>query len=100
MILLIWGAHINLQQITFSYWSYYLLKYAIKMEPNNPLNLDIKNAMRLGFDKLNVIQLQLILATIFAKLVTSIEAVIACLGIPIIQKNEVMIYIDSKLPEF
>lgn len=85
-ILLVWGAHINLQWITFSYWSYYLIKYAMKLEPNDLLNLDIKNTKRLGFDKLSVIQLPLISTTIFAKLVTSIEATITCLGIPIIQK--------------
>jgi len=72
----------------------------MKLEPNNPLNLGIKNAKRLRFDKLSVIQLQLILTTVFAKLVTSIEVVITCLGIPIIQKSEVVIYIDSKPLEF
>jgi hypothetical protein len=58
----------------------------MKLEPNDLLNLDIKNTKRLGFDKLSVIQLPLISTTIFAKLVTSIEATITCLGIPIIQK--------------
>jgi len=56
-ISLVWGAHINLQWITSSYWSYYLLKYAMKSKPNNLLNLNIKNAMKLRFDKLSVIQL-------------------------------------------
>jgi hypothetical protein len=72
----------------------------MKLEPNNPLNLGIKNAKRLRFDKLSVIQLYLILTIVIAKLVTSIEAVITCLGIPIIQKSEVVIYIDSKPLEF
>jgi hypothetical protein len=56
----------------------------MKLEPNDPLNLNIKNAKRVGFDKLSVIQLQLILATLFAKLITSIEVVITCLGIIVI----------------
>jgi hypothetical protein len=31
--LILWGAHMNIQQITSSYWSYYLLKYVLNCEP-------------------------------------------------------------------
>jgi hypothetical protein len=51
----------------------------MKLEPDGLLNLDIKNAKRLGFDKLSVIQLQLLSTTIFAKLVISTKATITCL---------------------
>jgi hypothetical protein len=63
----------------------------MKLKPNGLLSLNIKNAKRFGFDKLSVIQLQLISTTIFAKLVTSTEATITCLGILVIQKSEVVI---------
>jgi hypothetical protein len=32
--LLLWNAHLNIQCITSSYWSYYLLKYIMKCEPH------------------------------------------------------------------
>jgi hypothetical protein len=44
----------------------------MKLEPNNPQNLDIKNPKRLRFDKTSVIQLQLISTTILTKPITSI----------------------------
>ena len=36
-LLLVWGAHLNLQRINTTYWLYYLLKYAMKCEPHGPL---------------------------------------------------------------
>ena len=47
-LLLMWGAHFYLQRINTTYWSYYLLKYAMKCEPQGPINLNKKNAERLG----------------------------------------------------
>ena len=47
-LLLVWGGHLNLQRINRTYWSYYLLKYAMKCEPHGPINLNKKNAERLG----------------------------------------------------
>ena len=41
-LLLVWGAHLNLQQINTTYWSYNLLKYAMKCEPHDPINLNKK----------------------------------------------------------
>jgi hypothetical protein len=31
MVLLLWGAHTNVQRVTHSAWSYYLFKYALKV---------------------------------------------------------------------
>lgn len=59
----------------------------MKLEPNDPLNVDIKNAKMFGFDKLsksNVIQLQLISTTILVKPIISTKVTIACLGIQVI----------------
>jgi hypothetical protein len=33
-LLLLWGAHLNILRITFSYWFFYLLKYVMKCEPH------------------------------------------------------------------
>ncbi len=46
--LILWGAHMNIQRITSSYWSYYLLKYAMKCEPQGIIKLDDVNVKRLG----------------------------------------------------
>jgi hypothetical protein len=47
-LLLLWGVHFNVLHITSSYWSFYLLKYAMKCEPHGTLNLNYKNGERLG----------------------------------------------------
>ncbi len=47
-LLLLWGAHLNILCITSFYWSFYLLKYAIKCEPHGTLNLNTKNVERLN----------------------------------------------------
>ncbi len=38
-ILLAWGAHMNLQRITPGAWSFYLLKYQLKVRPWGSLRL-------------------------------------------------------------
>jgi len=42
-LLLLWNAHINIQYIIFSYWSYCLFIYIMKCEPHGTLNLNKKN---------------------------------------------------------
>jgi hypothetical protein len=39
-LLLLWRTHLNILHITSSYWPFYLLKYAMKCEPLEILNLD------------------------------------------------------------
>ncbi len=56
-ISLVCSAHFNLQWISSSYWLNYLLKHAMKLKPNNLINLNIKNAKKLRFDMLSVIRL-------------------------------------------
>ena len=97
-LLLVWDAHLNLQQINAIYWSYYVLKYAMKFEPHSPINLNKKNAKCLGLHRASDTQLKLISSLIIAKPVSPSEATFACLQIPIIQKNIVVKYIDSKPP--
>jgi len=47
-LLLLWNAHINIQYIIFSYWSYCLFIYIMKCEPHGTLNLNKKNVEWLG----------------------------------------------------
>jgi hypothetical protein len=65
--LILWGAHMNIQQITSSYWSYYLLKYAMKCEPQGTIKLDDVSARSLGLVDATPLQLQLISTTIIVK---------------------------------
>ncbi len=48
-LLPLWETHFNILCITFSYWSFYLLKYAMKCETHGKLNLNTKNVEWLGF---------------------------------------------------
>jgi hypothetical protein len=97
-LLLLWGAHINVQRITSSYWSYYLLKYIMKSESYGTLNIDTSNTRRLGLDNMDPVQLQIISTMVTAKLVTSTKAAMTCLGIPIVQRSNAVVYIDPKPP--
>ena len=58
-LLLLWSAHMNLQPITSMYWSYHLLKYAMKCEPHGALQLNPKNTKILGLKGASIVQLQL-----------------------------------------
>jgi hypothetical protein len=95
-LLLLWNAHFNIQCITSSYWSYYLLKYTMKCEPHGTLNLNKKNAKRFGLRDVFEVQLQLISSLIINKPISPQETTLTCLQIPIVQKNVVVRYIDSK----
>jgi hypothetical protein len=95
-LLLLWNAHINIQHITYSYWSYYPLKYTMKCEPHGKLNLNKKNAKWMGLWNVSKVQLQLISSLIINKPISCQEVAFTCLQIPIVHKNVVVKYIDSK----
>ena len=73
----------NIQRINTSYWSYYLLKYAMKCEPHGPIQLEKTNAERLGIQGASDAQLQSISSLIIAKPIFPVEVALACLHIPI-----------------
>ena len=95
-LLLLWSAHLNLQRIASMYWSYYLLKYAMKYEPHGAIQLNPKKAVRLELEGASTTQLQLISSLIIAKWGSPTEVALACLQIPTIHKSIVVKYIDSK----
>jgi hypothetical protein len=70
----------------------------MKCEPQGTIKLDDVNAIRLGLVDATLLQLQLISATITTKHVSPTEAAFSCLQIPIISKNVVVKYVDSKPP--
>jgi hypothetical protein len=86
-LLLLWGVHFNVLHITSSYWSFYLLKYAMKCEPPGTLNLNYKNGERLGLQNESKLQLQLISSFIISKPMSLAEGTLICLNIPIIHKS-------------
>ncbi len=87
----------NIQQITSSYWSCYLLKYAMKCESQGIIKLDDVHASLRLVDATDL-QLQLILVTIIAKPIFPAETTLSCLQIPIISKSAGVKYVDSKPP--
>jgi hypothetical protein len=87
-LLLLWGAHFNVLHITYSYWSFYLLKYVMKCEPCGTLNLDIKNVERLGLQNASKLQLQLISFFIISKPMLLVDTTLICLNIPLYIKVE------------
>jgi hypothetical protein len=97
-LFLLWNAHLNIQCIISSYWSYYLLKYTMECEPHGTLNLNKKNGERLGLRDVSKVQLQLISSLIINKPISPQEVAFTCLQIPVVQKNVVVKYIDSKPP--
>lgn len=70
----------NIQRITSSNWSYYLLKYAMKCEPQSTIILNVNSAKRLGLQNLTKLQLKLISTTIMTKPVISQEATLKLLA--------------------
>jgi hypothetical protein len=70
----------------------------MKCEPQGTIKLDDVNARSLGLVHAAPLQLQLISATITAKLVSLAEAALSCLQIPIISKSVGVKYLDSKPP--
>jgi hypothetical protein len=95
-LLLLWGAHLNILRITSFYWSFYLLKYAIKCEPHGTLNLNTKNVECLGLQNASNIQLELISSFIISKPISPTKATFICLDIQITHKSQTMKCIDSK----
>jgi hypothetical protein len=85
-LLLLWGAHANMLQITSSHWSYYLLKYSMKCEPHGCIELNVSNVIHLGLQNVSLLQLKLVSTLIMSKLVSPIEAALTCLQTPITQK--------------
>jgi len=88
---------LNILHTTSSYWSFNLLKYAMKCEPHGKLNLNAKNAKHLGFKMhKKIIKINFFIHHI--KTCLTYRSNIICLDILIIHKSQAIKYIDSKPP--
>ncbi len=88
-LLLLWGVQLNIQRIISSYWSYYLLKYAMKCEPHGTINLNKK--IRTITFKGRIRHTNTIHFFFYYQQ--------TCLEIPMVKKSKVVQYIDSKPPQ-
>jgi hypothetical protein len=99
LVMLLWGAHCNIQKITSTSWSFYVLKYAMKCDPMGKLNLDIEAAKRLGLAGVSDAQLKAISALTMSQPVSSTSAATAMLGIETIIRSESVHKVASAPPQ-
>lgn len=87
-VLLLWGAHMNLQRVTSDAWSHYLLKYALKCEPSGNFKIDAQAAKILGLHGLSETQLQAVSAYCLTKPVSPCEAAMSILEFPLVERSK------------
>lgn len=97
-VLLAWGAHMNLQVVTDTNWSYYLLKYAAKEQLPARLMLDGKALGALGLEGISKQQAELASAAIMSRPVCPCEAALHATGVPLVSSDMHMTYIDTRPP--
>ena len=98
VVLSVWGAHVNLQRVTNTSWSWYVLKYAAKMILPTKLNLDADALQTLGLKGLSPQHAQLAAATVLAKPVCPSEAAHVLAGRPIIAHSSTVTYLPTYPP--
>ena len=98
VILLLWGAHMNLQRITQTAWSFYVLKYAMKAEPVGRLVIDPEGMSQLGLHRMDAVQLTTASALILSKPVSPAEAAMICLEEPVVKASSPVDYLASAPP--
>lgn len=101
-VLLLWGAHINVQRVTNAAWSAYMLKYAMKSEPVAQLNLKVENLRRLGISPEHATdrELKLACASVLSQPVsTTPEAAWIILGYDIVTFSWKDDYVYTSSPE-
>lgn len=100
ILALLWNAHSNILRITAEAWSFYVLKYATKMEPCGFLDLDIQIAKQLHFtDSVSENQLKLITGLVLQRPISPTEAAFNSLQMPVIQFSDTCHFIGSAPPE-
>ena len=98
MILLLWAAHMNLQRISQTAWSFYVLKYAMKSEPTGRLVIDAQAMSQLGLRNMENVQLATASALILSKTVSPAEAAMICLEEPVVKSSSPVSTILLLLP--
>ncbi|KAL3155152.1 hypothetical protein ABBQ38_011208 [Trebouxia sp. C0009 RCD-2024] len=100
VILLLWKAHMNLQRVTQTAWSFYVLKYAMKAEPAGHLRIDPGAMAELGLHSMSSAQLATASALILSKPICPAEAAMICLEEPAVQASASVLYIAFAPPAF
>ena len=62
--LVLWGGHMNIQKMSNSTWTYYLIKYVNKMEPHGCMTLDENATKSLGIKDMTIEQLKCAIANV------------------------------------
>ena len=70
----LWGAHMNLQRVTGTDWSFYLLKYTLKAECTGPFDLDTHTLKRMGLGHLPTAEQHLLNSLAMGRPVSAAEA--------------------------
>jgi hypothetical protein len=97
-VLLAWGAHVNVQVVTDTAWSYYLLKYAAKEQLPALLKLDGKALQALGLDGISKQHAELAAASIMSRPVCPCEAALLATGVPLVSSDMEVTYVDTRPP--
>ncbi|KAK9827574.1 hypothetical protein WJX74_011054 [Apatococcus lobatus] len=99
-VALVWNASTNIQRITGTAWSFYVLKYAMKSEPIGNLSLGGEVAEALHLQDMSGDQLRLISNMVLAKPVSPAEAAVLMLQHPLVEvsRGDAVMYVCSSLP--
>ena len=100
-VALVWNASTNIQRITGSAWSFYVLKYAMKSEPLGNMSLGPEVAQALHLQDMSTDQLRLVSNMVLAKPVSPAEAAVLMLQHPLVEvsRGDCVTYICSTLPD-
>ena len=99
VVSLLWNAHANLLRITAEAWSYYVLKYATKMEPCGFLDIEPDLARRLNFSPdISEAQLKLITGAVLTKPVAPTEAAFNMLQYAVIYFSDTCHFVNTAPP--
>jgi hypothetical protein len=88
----------NLQAVTDTAWSYYLLKYAAKEQLPTNLALDGKALAALGLDGISPQQASLASAVVMSRPLCPCEAALITSCIPIVECSDPVTYVDTRPP--
>ena len=88
----------NLQAVTDSSWSYYLLKYAAKEQLPTSLALDGAALRALGLDGISKQQAELASAVVMSRPLCPCEAALIASGNHIIECSDPVTYVDTRPP--
>lgn len=86
-MLLLWGAHCNVQVVTNQAWSKYFLKYTMKAEPEGALNMSSNALEAMGFQPEDRLPLQVATPMVSSRPVGTVEAAYFLLGHDVVQAS-------------